>query len=102
MVLTFQDEEEAIFNEISRILVDELGLETVSSFSKEPILSFPGLTILLHRREALLDNVKVPLTQLEFRTLYYLAQHPGRVFTKEQIYREVYQEAPIGKIANLY
>lgn len=100
--MTFQDEEEAIFNEISRILVDELGLETVSSFSKEPILSFPGLTILLHRREALLDNVKVPLTQLEFRTLYYLAQHPERVFTKEQIYREMYQEAPIGEIANLY
>lgn len=38
----------------------------------------------------------IPLTQTyEFRTLSYLASHPGRVYTKEQIYQAVWKEKPV-------
>ena len=31
----------------------------------------------------------------EFQTLVYLANQPGRVFTKEQIYQAVWKEEPV-------
>ena len=34
------------------------------------------------------------LTHLEFFTLAYLAQHPGWLFTQEQIYEAVWHEFP--------
>ena len=38
----------------------------------------------------------VPLTETyEFQTFVYLASQPGRVFTKEQIYRAVWKEEPV-------
>ena len=36
----------------------------------------------------------LPLTETyEFQTLVYLASQPGRVYTKEQIYQHIYEEA---------
>ena len=38
----------------------------------------------------------LPLTETyEFQTLVYLANQPGRVFTKEQIYQAVWKEEPV-------
>jgi len=34
----------------------------------------------------------VPLSHYEFFTLCFLAEHPGWVFTKEQIYKAVWNE----------
>ena len=37
-----------------------------------------------------------PLTETyEFQTFVYLASQPGRVYTKEQIYRAVWKEEPV-------
>ena len=41
------------------------------------------------------------LTHLEFFTLAYLAQHPGWLFTQEQIYEAVWHEFPKGCGANV-
>ncbi|GIS84392.1 MAG: hypothetical protein CM1200mP16_06920 [Nitrospina sp.] len=36
-----------------------------------------------------LGNKKVNLTAMEFKLLYFLASHPGRVFTREHILNNV-------------
>ncbi len=44
------------------------------------------------RHEALLDGEPVSLTATEFRLLHFLASHPGRVFTRDQLLRRVLGE----------
>ena len=44
------------------------------------------------RHEAELDGEPLPLTATEFKLLHFLAAHPGRVFTREQVLRRVLGE----------
>ena len=55
-----------------------------------PVLSFPGLEIKHHQRRVLRDGNEVPLTRNEYGVLAYLAAYPGHVFSKEQIFEEVW------------
>ncbi|MFZ2689603.1 MAG: winged helix-turn-helix domain-containing protein, partial [Blautia wexlerae] len=50
----------------------------------------------LKRREVVRDNRKIELTYTEFEILQLLAQNPGRVFSKEQIYDIVWKESYFG------
>ena len=43
-------------------------------------------------RKVLLKGSEISLTPKEFDILYFLAQNRGEVFTKEQIYRAVWEE----------
>jgi DNA-binding response OmpR family regulator len=61
------------------------------SISKKE-LCFDGLVINPDTREVTVDNIKVDLTAKEFDLLYFLAQSRGKVFTKKQIYRNVWEE----------
>ena len=38
------------------------------------------------------DGKSIELTNYEFEILYLLARHPGQVFSKEQIYNQVWKE----------
>jgi two-component system alkaline phosphatase synthesis response regulator PhoP len=46
---------------------------------------FEGLVIDPARREVLLDNAAVELTNTEFKLLHFLMKQPGIVFTRDQI-----------------
>jgi two-component system phosphate regulon response regulator PhoB len=48
-----------------------------------------GVQIDAGRHEVLVDNVPIVFTATEFRLLHYLARHPGRVFTREQLISQV-------------
>ncbi|MBO8141521.1 MAG: response regulator transcription factor [Firmicutes bacterium] len=48
------------------------------------------LTIDLERRRALLDGRPLELTAKEFDLLHTLARHPGRVFSREELLRELW------------
>jgi DNA-binding response OmpR family regulator len=61
------------------------------SISKKE-LCFDGLVINPDTREVTVDNIKIDLTAKEFDLLYFLAQSRGKVFTKKQIYRNVWEE----------
>ena len=50
----------------------------------------------MKRREVVRDNRKIELTYTEFEILQLLAQNPGRVFSKEQIYDIVWKESYFG------
>ena len=58
-----------------------------------PALVLEGLTITPDTREVTVLGLPVELTAKEFDLLFFLASHPGRVFTKRQIYNSVWQDA---------
>jgi phosphate regulon transcriptional regulator PhoB len=48
-----------------------------------------GLVIDASRHQVVVDREEVRFTATEFRLLHYLATHPGRVFTREQLINRV-------------
>lgn len=56
------------------------------------ILIYDGLKIDLKRRQVWKNNQLIPLRRKEFEILIFLAQHPEWVYTKEQIYKAVWEE----------
>lgn len=56
-------------------------------------LTFPGLEIRPREQMVYRDGEIISMTYHEFFTLLYLAQHPGWVFRKEQIYEMVWKES---------
>lgn len=51
-----------------------------------------GLSIDLEKRVVQVDGKTIELTNREFNLLVFLASHPGRAFTKKQIYAKVWEE----------
>jgi len=58
----------------------------------EKNIKFKDLEINLDKRKVLKGNKEIDLTQKEFDMLYLLARNPDRVFTREQIFRQVWGE----------
>lgn len=56
------------------------------------VLTFSDLEIYLQEQMVIQNSVHIPLSHYEFQTLVYLTQHPGWVFSKEQIYEAVWKE----------
>ncbi|MHB1684437.1 MAG: response regulator transcription factor [Bacilli bacterium] len=54
------------------------------------ILSFPGLVINVDARKVLVENTEISLTPKEFELLLYLAQRPEKVFSREELLRDVW------------
>ena len=44
---------------------------------------------------AVIDGEEIALTPKEYDILYYLMQHPGKVFTPAELYSAVWNEAPV-------
>jgi two-component system response regulator VicR len=55
----------------------------------------------LNRHELLIRGEKVELTPKEFQILLLLASHPGEVFTKEQITKDIWGNDFIGETSSL-
>lgn len=55
-------------------------------------LVFDGISICLDTREVFIQNRKIELTAKEFDLLYFLASNHGKVFTKKQIYNQVWND----------
>lgn len=51
---------------------------------------FPGLVIDLRARDAVVDGVPADLTTTEFDLLAVLSEHPGWVYTREQLFERVW------------
>ncbi|WP_150275959.1 response regulator transcription factor [Paenibacillus tepidiphilus] len=58
-----------------------------------PILEAGGLTVDPERRAVTLYGSTVELTPKEFDILYLLAGHPGKVFSSEHLFQQVWGEA---------
>ena len=55
-------------------------------------LTYPGLEIRLHQRRVLRDGKDVRLSRYEYGVLVFLAQRPGWLCSKEQIFENVWHE----------
>lgn len=58
----------------------------------ETLISRDGLVIDISRHEVRLEGKKITLTAMEFKLLHFLASHPGRVFTRENLLNHVSSE----------
>lgn len=56
-----------------------------------------NLTIRPKARQVLIDGVNVNLTGKEFELLYFLARHPNEVFSKDQLFQQVWSFEPVGE-----
>ena len=91
-IVTINDGEEKFFNRILLMLNSELFEAQSIPEIRCKRLDFRDFTIDLDRRRVEKGGVNVNLTATEFEILRLLAQNPGRVFSKEQIYDMVWQE----------
>jgi len=65
---------------------------TSNDEQKQEILSVDGLNIDPLKHEVYLNGIAINLTAKEFDLLYFFAKNKGKVFTKKQIYRAVWED----------
>jgi two-component system, OmpR family, response regulator ResD len=68
--------------------------QSLSTVSQSPnlskIMSFKGLTIQLESRKVIVDDQEVTLTPKEYELLCFLASRPEKVFSREELLRDVW------------
>ena len=95
LVLTFEDSEEEILNHIiSCVSTGARAFQVIENAKTN--LRFNGLEIDDINRSVRKQKQDIDLTFTEFEILYLLANNPGRVFSKEQIYDIVWKESYSG------
>ena len=100
-IVTIDDGEEKILNRILSVLNNEQIVCQSIPKIKCSRLDFRGFTIDLDRRRVEKEGADVNLTVTEFEILRLLAQNPGMVFSKKQIYNAVWQEPYAGDYSNV-
>jgi DNA-binding response OmpR family regulator len=73
-----------------------------SSSPAPEVLAVGGLTVEPSRHVADVDGRVLDLTPLEFDLLTYLARHPGRVVTRRELLREVWQRSDGGRTVDVH
>lgn len=61
--------------------------------SPPSLLTFGNLTVDANRRDAFVASRAAHLSTIEFQLIWYLAQKPGCVVTREEIYQELHSAA---------
>ncbi len=67
-----------------------------SNSAKEEIVSIKDLTIDILNKRVTIGDVEIELTKKEFKILLLLAQNKGRVFSKEEIYDNIWDQDALG------
>ena len=84
--------QDLISGEVSSLLLNASEDTELSIGSHSDELLIGNLEIYPRSRKVLIKGSEVSLTPKEFDILYFLAKNRGEVFTKEQIYRAVWEE----------
>lgn len=85
--------QDLISGEVSSLLLNASEDTELAIGSHSDELLIGDLEIYPRSRKVLIKRSEVSLTPKEFDILYFLAKNRGEVFTKEQIYRAVWEEA---------
>ncbi len=67
-----------------------LRRSVIGEEAQDDTLSYPALSLSLSRFEVLYEGNRVEMPPKELEVLYYLASHPGQVFTREQLLEQVW------------
>ena len=65
------------------------------------VVEIRGIRIDKTARRVFIDGVEKAFTTKEFDLLTYLAENPNRVFTKDELFREIWGMESIGDIATV-
>lgn len=102
LVAIFIDGEENIFNELVLFLeMKGYSMFKLSNTFSTTILKYDTFMINAKYRTVKIDGKSIDLTNYEFEILYLLARNPGQVFSKEQIYNQVWNEPCYGAEDNV-
>ena len=63
---------------------------------QQTVLRCGGIQLDHDSKTVTLDGEPVNLTPLEYSILHHLMQHPGKVFSSEELYRAVWKDTPMG------
>jgi DNA-binding response OmpR family regulator len=63
-----------------------------SNHFSQPKITLQGITIDIENRMTYLNNKALELTSKELDMLIFFASNPGRIFTKKQIYTQVWED----------
>ena len=84
--------QDIISGEVSSLLLGDSEDTEVAIGIQSDALLIGDLEIRPRSRKVLIKGSEISLTPKEFDILYFLAKNRGEVFTKEQIYRAVWEE----------
>ena len=72
-----------------------------STVQKNDIVEIRGIRIDKMARRVWVNDEETSFTSKEFELLTFLAENPNRVFTKEELFREIWDMESIGDIATV-
>ncbi len=94
LIATFRDDEE--INELILFLKKKGNVEILDNIPTDNILTYDGLEIDPKYRVVRTNGIEIELTNYEFGILYLLARNPGQVFSRGQIYTQVWSSPYYG------
>lgn len=92
LLLSFGDDEDEAINSVLAALETGRKAYSIEKISRLSKFQYNDISIFLDKREVFRKDRRIDLTFTEFEILQLLAQSPGRVFSKEQIYDIVWNE----------
>lgn len=101
LIATFGDEEEMELEELILFLKKKSHIVLMNASSNDGPLEYDNFAIDPKYRAVKINRQNVELTNYEFDILYLLAKKPGQVFSKEQIYNQVWKEPYYGAEDNV-
>lgn len=91
-MLSFDDSEDDVINSILSVLKNGRKICRIEETLQSAEIRRGDLVVLPDKREVICHGKRADLTFTEFEILQLLAQNPGQVFSKEQIYDIVWKE----------
>ena len=92
IILTFDENEEDAYERILHNIHGVFHYDCSDIPGKLASYHIGALEIDADKRTVMVNNIEIELTHIEFEILYLLANSPGRIYSKEQIYDIVWQE----------
>ena len=94
LIATFRDDED--IEELILFLKQKSNIEILDSTPADSALIYDGLEIDPIYRVVRTNGTEIEVTNYEFGILYLLARNPGQVFTRGQIYTQVWSSPYYG------
>lgn len=99
MILLFTDFEEYIVKKVIETIEKETAFVDIREMP-EPVLKLKNIKIHLRNETVSINDQAIELKHQEFLVLCHLAEHPGWIYSKDQIYDTVYSDEKIGDVEN--
>lgn len=96
MILSFAEDEEDVYKGVLNIIENMSCFERYNNLENRTNIHVGALKLDMIKRIVAVNNEEIELTNMEFEILSLLANNPGRVFSKEQIYNLVWKEPYYG------